>query len=180
MFYVWDSLVNFLSYTNKKKKRINKWIFISIWVILALILIIRYNSIVLYLVDNLFDTIFMALYFPNLAVYIIILIISNFFLIYSLISKTINIKSRILNFINGLVINLFLILIIDIVKNNNINIYNELELYTNSNLLILLQLTTAIFTSWILLSLLLSAHNKLKKYDKKEYSKMPEIIFEDI
>ena len=164
----------------KKDKKINKWIFISIWAILALLLIINYSSIFFNLIDNLFDSIFMALYFPNITVYIVILFISNFSFLYSIISKKVDKKNKIINFINVLIIDLFLILIVDITNKNNINIYDQLIIYSNSSLLVLFQLTTALFTSWILISLLVSAHNKLKKYDKKEDIPLPEIIFEDI
>ena len=53
-------------------------------------------------------------------------------------------------------------------------------MFSNSNLLVLLELTSAVFVSWILILLLISAHKKLKKYDDIEYPKMPEIIFEDV
>ena len=166
----------------KQENKVNKWIFISIWIVLALILIIKYNKVMIGLLDNLFDSIFTALYFPDLATYIIVLIISNFSFVYSIFSKKISKKVRALNFVSALIINIFLILIIDIVNTNNINVYEELTVYSNSSLLILIQLTTAIFTSWILLVLLLNAYSKLKKYDKekKEFPKMPEIVFEDI
>ena len=164
----------------KKDKKINKWIFISIWALLILVLIIKYNSIFINIIDSLFDSIFMVLYFPNITVYIIILLIINASFLYSLISRKVSKINKIINFISALIIDLFLVLIVDIVKNNEINIYNDLNMFTNSNLLILLQLTSSIFVSWVLLSLLVSAHKKLKKYDKKAYSVMPEIIFEDI
>lgn len=164
----------------KKEKKVNKWIFISIWSILGIILIISYNSIVLGLIDKLFDALFMALYFPNSTVYITIIIITNFFFIYSLIKKNIPIKNKITNFITALVIDLFLILIIDILKTRGLNLYDELSIYKSSDLLVLLQLTSAVFTSWILINLLFKAHTKLKKYDKKEYPKMPEIVFEEL
>ena len=164
----------------KKEKSINKWIFISIWAVLAVIVLINYNSIVIKLIDNLFDSFFEALYFPNLTIYIIILTISNFFFFYSIFSKKIDRKYKLLNFVNVLIIDIFLIIIIDTVKTNNINVYDELNIYSNSNLLVLLEMTSAIFVSWILLSLLVKTHNKLKKYDKKELPKMPEIVFEDI
>ena len=107
----------------KKEKKVNKWIFIAIWTILGIVLVINYNTIVLELIDKLFDALFMALYFPNITVYFIILFISNLFFIYSLIGRRINKKHKIINFINALIINLFLILIIDIVESNSINIY---------------------------------------------------------
>lgn len=164
----------------KKEKSINKWIFISIWSVLAIILLINYSSIIVNLVDNLFDNIFEALYFPDLTIYIIILSISNFFFFYSFFTKRLDKKHKILNFINALVIDIFLILIIDIVKTNDINIYDELNIYSNPNLLVLLELTSAIFVSWILLCLLATTYNKLKKYDKRNLPKMQEIVFEDI
>jgi len=122
----------------------------------------------------------MALYFPNITVYIIILSISNLSFLYTMVSKKISKKYKIMNFVNVIIVDLFLILIVEIANTNGINIYNQLNIYSNSNLLVLLQLTTATFTSWLLISLLLSAHNKLKKYDKKEELPLPEIIFEDI
>ncbi len=163
----------------KKYKNVNKWIFISIWLFLAGFLMIIYNSVLMNFLDILLDNIFMALYFPNITIYIIILFFSNFSFIYSLISKKSNRNFKILNFINMLVINLLLVLIIDISTSNNINITNQLDVYSNSNLLVLFQLTTAVFTSWLLINLLISAHVKLKKYDTK-YQDMPEIIFEEV
>lgn len=163
----------------KQDIKVNKWIFISIWIIILVMLVINYNSVVLNLIDNLFDSIFMALYFPNLAVYIIVLSVSNLFFIYSMFSKKIKKTHKILNIINALIINIFLILVVDIVNKNNIDIYETLTVYSNSNLLILLELSTAVFTSWILLNLFISAHSKLKKYDKIDYPEMPEIVFDD-
>ena len=162
----------------KKNIKINKWIFIGVWILLALIVIIKYNSVVLGLIDNLFDSIFMALYFPNLTVYLVILAISNFFFIYSIFNRKLSKSHKIINIINAIVIDVFLIIIIDIVSQNNINVYDELTVFSNRDLLVMLELNSAIFTSWILLNLFFSAHKKLKKYDKKELPKMQEIVFD--
>lgn len=163
----------------KKEKKINKWIFISIWLGLLLILIFNYTTIFIKIIDIFFDGVFMALYFPDITIYIVFVSILNFMLLYSLISKKVNKGHKIVNFICTLTVDFLLILIIDIIKGNNINVYDSLNIYTNSNLLVLFQLTSAIFVSCILLNLLVSAHVKLKKYDKREYPEMPEIIFED-
>ena len=163
----------------KKGRDINKWLFISIWTLLAIVLIINYNSVVLNLLDNFFDNVFEALYFPNLAVYIIILFISNVSFFYSIFSKKLDKPIKIINFVETLIIDVFLILITDVVSVNQINVYDELTIYSNTSLLVLLQLTSSVFASWILLSLLYSARKKLKKYDNTEINK-PEIIFEDV
>lgn len=163
----------------KKDIKFNKWIFISVWCFIALMIIISYKSIFFNLLDNLFNNLFMALYFPNLTVYVLVLFVSNFFFIYSVLSKNIIKSHKILNVLNALIINILLVFIIDIVNKNNINVYDTLTIYSNSNLLVLLELSTAVFTSWVLLNLLISAHQKFKKYDT-DLPKMPEIIFEDV
>ena len=164
----------------KKDRKVNKWIFICVWIILLIILLFKYNKIMLSLIDNLFDSVFTTLYFPSLSIYITILLISNFSFFYSIFSRKISSINKNLNFISALILNILLILIIDIVNTKNINIHEELTFFSDPDLLVLMQLSSAVFTSWILLSLLISAHRKLKKFDKKEYTTMPEIVFEDV
>lgn len=179
-FMVAISLLIFYIICLKKNKKINKWIFISIWAITLLILIIRYNSVVLNLINEFFDSVFMALYFPNFSIYIAILIFSNFFLLYSLIKKNLDKLYKIINFLGALFIDMLFILIVDVVNTNSLDIKNSLTMYSNSNLLVLLELSMSIFVSWILANLFISAKIKLQKYDNLENVKLPEIVFEDI
>ena len=53
-------------------KKVNKWVYITIWGSLFLLIIIFYKDIALNIVDNFFDNIFMAIYFPNLSIYLIV------------------------------------------------------------------------------------------------------------
>ena len=164
----------------KKNKNINKWIFICLWGILLLILVINYNDVVIKLLDGLFDYIFKILYFPDLPIYLIVLIISNMFFIISIFSKKIKKSHKILNAASTVILDAILVLVIDIVSKNDIDLYNSINIYSNSKLLVLLELSIAVFISWILINLLIRAHYKLKKYDEIEYPRMPEIVFEDI
>lgn len=159
-------------------KKINKTVFFSLWGLLVAMMLIKYNKVVVNLFDNLFDNIFMALYFPNLAVYIVILMISNIMFVYSTLSKSVRKSYKLINTFSALIIDTFLVLIVDIVNKNNINVHDEINVYTNPSLLVLLELSTAIFMSWLLLNLLVTAKHKLEKYDKKKYPEMPEIIFD--
>lgn len=163
----------------KKERKVNKWIFIAVWLILTVIIIVSYHTVIFKIVDNLLDALFMALYFPNTTVYFIILFVSNLYFIISLFRRNLSKKFKIINFINALIVDLLLILIMDTVKTGSIDIYDQVSMYSNFNLMIIMQLNSATFLSWILISLLVSAHTKLKKYDKKELPDMPEIVFED-
>ena len=164
----------------KKDSKINKWFFIGLWIILFVILVIKYNNVVSKLIDNLFNYIFKVLYFPDFSVYVMILIISNFFFMYSVVSKKLENSYKILNTVSSVVLDIILILVIDIVSKNNLDIYDTINIYTNSSLLVLLELSVGIFISWLLINLLITANYKLKKYNKIEYPKMQEIIFEDL
>lgn len=173
------SVLIFFLMNIKKNKNANKYIFLLIWLVLIVLLLINYSNIFFGMIDNVFDNIFYAIYFPNLTVYIVILCIINTSFFYSIFSKKIESSNKILNFICTLIINIILVAIVDIVNKNGINVYEPLTVYSNSNLLVLLEITTSIFISWILLTLLISAHRKLKKYDNSGLKK-PDIVFEDI
>lgn len=159
-------------------KKINKWIFIILSAFICMIILINYGEIIIKILDAIIDSVFMALYFPSLPIYMIVLIISNVFLIISLFSKKLTKSKKIINITNGLILDFLLILIIEIVSRNKIDIYEQVTLYSNRYLLVLLELSMGIFVSWLLISLIISAKNKLKKYDSNELPEMQEIIFD--
>ena len=161
-----------------KNKKINKWVFITVFSFIGLIVFINYSSIIIKIIDAIIDSVFKALYFPNLPIYVSILIVSNICLIVSLINKKETKIRKIINLICSSILDILFIFIIGVVSKYNIDIYEEINLYTNSTLLVLLELSMGIFTSWILVRLFESAHVKLKKYDKREYPEMQEIIFD--
>ena len=160
-----------------KNQKINKKIFIITFSLIGFIILINYNVVIFKVLDIIIDSVFKFLYFPNLPMYIAILLIINIIFIISMFDKRSKLK-KIINSITTVIFDILFILIISVVSKNNINIYEEINLYTNSTLLVLLELSTGTFTSWILINLFVSAHNKLKKFDKKEYPKLQEIIFD--
>lgn len=164
------------------KRRFSKWIYIGIWFMFLISIIVIYREFMLNLIDNLFDTMFMALYFPNLATYIIIILVTNFFFVYTLLKKDLKKFHKILNIVNMIIINLLFVLTINVVSSNNINVYETLTVYSNSNLLVLLELSSAFFTAWLLLNLLVTTYYKLKKYDEEAFDTTnvvrQEIIFD--
>ena len=159
-------------------KKINKWIFSVVAILMGIMILINYWDIIIKILDIIIDSAFMALYFPSLPVYMTIIIVSNIFLIISLFNKKMIKSQKIINLINGLVLDFLLIIIIEIVRKYNIDIYEQVTLYSDRNLLVLLELSTGMFTSWILINLIISAKQKLKKYDEKEKEKQKELIFE--
>lgn len=159
-----------------KNKKVNKWIIMSFIAFISALLLINYGKVIITVLDVMIDELFMALYFPKLPIYGFVLVINNLVFIMSIFNKNTPKQKKIINMISAILLNFFLILIIDVVSKNNINIHDEINLYTDSNLLVLLELSMGIFISWILANLIISAHLKLKKYDKTVTP--PEIIFD--
>lgn len=158
-------------------KKTNKYVLLLFLSFMISILLILYNSTVVKIFDSLFEEIFMALYFPSITVYVTTLLISNVFLIYSIFNSELRKSLRIGCMVNAFTLDTFLILIIGLVTSKNIDVYEVLTVYSDPGLLVLLELSMAIFTSWILISLLITASVKVKKYDLKQ--NLPDIVFDE-
>lgn len=136
----------FISKTDKKTK--------IIYIVVSLLVIILFMNSYLHSIFNIFDTIakniVSIIYFPTILQYILMLIISLIILIISVISKKINkIIKRINIFV--LIINSFIFfLILDQISNSNVDLSNKVSIYSNTILMILLELSIAIFVVWII------------------------------
>jgi len=161
------------------KRKINKFIYFSLWIIIIVTLMIRYDFFANAVIADVLETIFSILYFPDWIIYFIMLFISNFFLFYPIIDENTKDAHKLLNIVNCVVVDIYLFLIMTIVINNGISIYEEINIYTNSKLLRLLQFNSAIFTSWLLLNIFFTAYSKKKKKIIINKVDEPEIVFED-
>lgn len=148
----------------KRRKKIRKQYYIAAWFFIFLFITFKYIKIIPILLDNLVNQIFMALYFPSIGIYMFLLLVVNAGFIFCL-SKNIHKSYKILTGIISIILDLFFVLIINIILDNNIDVTKDVTLYTNSNLLVLLELSTAIFVSWLLLIFFISAYLKLKNLD---------------
>ena len=97
-----------------RNKKINKTVFILISLLIGLILLINYGTIILNILDAIIDSVFIALYFPSLPIYVSVLLISNIMFVISIFNKKFNKLKKIINLINCILLDFLLILIIDI------------------------------------------------------------------
>ena len=164
-------LVVFMVIDIRRHKKFSKFIYIISGIFLITFFCIKYFNVILKVVDSFVEIILKALYFPNLGIYIIMLIITNFTFIYTMISKKSYKSNKIISGIINIIIDFIFILIIGIISSEKIDITSEVKLYSDETILTLLQISMALFASeYMLLGLSLASH-KLKKYDKK-YNKL--------
>ena len=135
----------------KKKKTIGKSLFIIGWIFIIGFIIVKYNSYLTKIFDNMINTIFVQIFFPNLATYIIIVILTNIIFLYTILNKKTTNISKINNYIFFSIIMVLMIFTLEQIIENKINIYEKTELYTNKKILTLIEATTIVFTIWIII-----------------------------
>lgn len=162
----------------RKHKKINRIVYILGILFLLTFVIIKYFNIIIKICDVFIEIIIKALYFPNLGMYIFMLIISNLtFLIFFFSKNTFKNYKMISGICNGLIDFLF-IMIIGIISKVKIDISMDVELYSNPTILTLLQLSMILFAIMYVMIFIIKVHNRLKSYDiniifdKESYPKM--------
>lgn len=154
----------------KKQKIIERIIFLALF-LLAVIIFLIFHTTILGLLDSFMSNLIRTIYFPNYVIYILILITSNLVLFYSLLNKEIDNSYKISNFINTICIDFIAILLLNVIVKNNINLADEITISSNKDLLILLQLTTEIFTLWFLVITVIYIIKYLIAFKDKEKRK---------
>ena len=155
--------------------------FFIIYAIVGILLIIfmiidirkhkKFSKFIYIFTDSFIEIIMKALYFPNLGIYVVMLIITNVTFVYSMINRKVYKSNKIISGIINVLIDFIFILIIGIISSEKIDITSEVKLYSDTTILTLLQISMALFASQYLLLGLSIASHKFKKYDKN-YNKL--------
>lgn len=145
-----------------RNKKITKVILLLIYALIFGVLIYFYHSHILTLLDYMVDNIFILLFFPNLAVYTLVIVVANILLIKAIFG---NYKYffKFISILFFICFNIIFYLIIDNIVKNNIFIYEPLTIYTNSNLLVLIQLSMYLFVGYLLVNLIFNISKYIMK-----------------
>ena len=144
----------------KKNRRINKLIFIITWLFVAIFCIARYFKFFISIFDRLFGRIVDELYFPSMSSYTVVLIFTNIVFALSFIKKKINNVFKIINVAFAMIIDFLFILILDTLMKSNVDISARFDIYMNSKLLVLLEVSMSVFAIWMIIVLILYLINK--------------------
>ena len=154
--------------TNKKNSKQTKKFFLIIYIMLIVVMLIQYSSSLSTMFDYMMNNLFIAIYFPNLAIYLSAIIATNIIL-----WKTIfNFKEdRLLKVINTIIYSIMhylLILILNIVNSNGLDVFNNASVYENNDALALIGLSSTIFMFWIMFMVIYKIiRGRQKQYEVK-------------
>ena len=170
-------VLSIIFYSRKKLSKKTCFILSTISTFLLIGYVIFNNSSSLAPVfDSIMDDLFTNIYFPSTYAYLFV----YFFMNISILGSLINIKHKsTYKTIHGvffIIINFLFALILEFIASNKIDIFKKTSLFSNKNLIILLELSIMVFVFWLLtlglvyLSTVISDRIILKQ-EKKELEK---------
>lgn len=177
-FIIGIILITMMFLDLKTTKKIREKLLIVIWISVMIFIGIRYCNYLIKISDNLVEEIFTAIYFPNIAIYTIIIITVNIALIIGLLKKKMTTSYKVANVFTTVVIDFLFILILETIIKNKIDVYETLTVYSNKDLLTLIELSSGIYTAWLFVVALIRIVEKSMPEGKivKEEIKEPEKI----
>lgn len=148
LFIILVLTIVILTINIKWKSRAPKYVAAIAYLGTAVLALARYSKYVLSLNDSVVDKFFRAMYFPNMVVYLSMLIITLLLLAFTIIDEKFSLFSRICNYSCFFIIWFLFVLVIDTIKQAGLNFYEVVELYANSTVMILLQASMCVFAVW--------------------------------
>ena len=122
---------------------------LSLLLILGIDIVINYKELA-EVFDNFMTIFFSNIYFPSVYVYVGTLLIVAIVFITSMFNKMLNKIYKIINGITFVMNNILLVIILNIIAKNKIDVFTPNELYTNINLVAVLEISIGLFVLWVL------------------------------
>ena len=144
------ALTALLITTNTKTRKKSRFVCIAIYGAIIIVSILFYREELFELFDYMMNNFFIAIYFPNLAIYFAAIVTTNIILWISIFNRKITKWIRTINTIIFCFIHYLLILIINIITTNKLDIFDQTSIYENQEALALIELSSTIFVVWIL------------------------------
>lgn len=136
--------------TNRHNRKDSKKIYILLYITVIIALLIQYSSNLYSLLNYFIDHVFIVIYFPNLAIYLLAIIITNI-LMWKSMFKSDDKPLKVMNTIAFCIIHYLFILLLTMISSKNLNIFELTAIYGNKEAFTLIELTAFTFTIWILL-----------------------------
>ena len=150
--------------TNGSNRKQSKKAYILLYLAGFIFIGFQYGSDLLNLVDYAINEVFITYYFPNIVIYLIMLIITNVILFKTIFNDKIDFKLKVINSTAFAIIMYLFILVISQINNLELDVFNITELYSSNGVRSILELSMFIFVFWIVVLLI---YHLIRKYQYK-------------
>lgn len=135
--------------TNKNNAKESKRTYGIIYLIILITILIKYASSLRTMFDYMMNNLFIVFYFPNIAVYLAAIIITNIIMWNSIFKTNTKTSLKIINSSVFSILHYLFIIILNIITTKNINVFDQKALYANTNIHSIIELSSNIFLIWI-------------------------------
>ncbi len=136
--------------TNKRNSKQTKMLYSIIYIVLIIVMFIQYGSSFSTMFDYMMNNLFIAIYFPNLAIYLAAIIATNIILWKTVFNFKEDKLLKVINTIIYSIMHYLLILILNVVNSSEIDVFDNASVYANNDALALIGLSSTIFMIWII------------------------------
>lgn len=151
----------------KYKSKAPKYVIIIICTGVLVLMFARYGKYILSLNDSIVDKFFRAMYFPNVVVYVSMLVVSLLLFTYVFIDNRISKYVKITSASFFFIVWFLFVIVMDTIKENKLSFYEVTELYANTTVMVLVQATMFFFVVWCFIVILdIVIRNLVIKMDK--------------
>lgn len=140
--------------TNKNNAKESKKVYGSLYAILMIIILIKYATSLKTMIDYMMNHLFIVFYFPNIAVYLTAILITNIIMWISMFKSSTKTIIKIINATIFSIIHYILLLILGIITTKKIDVFNQKALYANHDIHALIELSSNIFIIWMIFLIL--------------------------
>ena len=151
---------------NKRNEKLNKIIFSLVIIMTIGYIYISFSNSLGKMINYMMDNFFIAALFPNIAIYLAALIITNIIVWISIFSFKSSKQIKILNVIVFIIMNYILALLLNVINKEALDIYSQSSIYENKLSSSLISLSSIIFIIWIIFLIL---YKLLLIYTRKDY-----------
>lgn len=152
--------------TNKKNSKTHKLIYSSVICLTLLYLYIMFHDSLGKMINYMMDNFFIAALFPNIAIYLAALIITNIIVWISIFSYKTSKQIKILNVTIFVIMNYILALLLNIINKESLDVFSQNSIYENKISSSLISLSSVIFITWIIFLII---YKILLIYTRKDY-----------
>lgn len=162
------------------QKKHGKKAFVFVYLLVIVFVLYIGGEVIFELFDNLMNGLFMTLYFPNFITLFVVVVLCSAIALISFFSKKMFKINKIINITGFAIIQMLFVLILTIVRSKNINIYADNALYSNNDVLTLMQLLIGTFALQVISILIINGINKVTDILDKKSTPLAEEIKEQI
>ena len=162
------------------QKKHGKKAFIFVYLLVILFVLYIGGEVIFELFDNLMNCLFMTLYFPNFITLFVVVVLCSIIALFSFFSKKMYRVNKIINITAFAVIQMLFVLTLTVIRSNDIDIYADNALYSNSDVLTLMQLLIGTFALQVIAIVIINGINKVTDILDKRSTPLAEDISEEI